>query len=136
MHFVSPLIVWMCYSDAVEYMATTRFCLAPYGAGWGIRLSALMVTGCIPVIIQDQVLQFLEDILPYEKFSLRVPKSQIPNIVKLLRAVSDEEQARLRLGMAEYWPWFVWGKNAGGRAYEGVLQSLGQKQRAQKTLMW
>jgi hypothetical protein len=31
---------------------SSRFCLAPSGYGWGIRLNYYMVTGCVPVIIQ------------------------------------------------------------------------------------
>jgi hypothetical protein len=31
---------------------SSKFCLAPSGYGWGIRLNYYMVTGCVPVIIQ------------------------------------------------------------------------------------
>lgn len=31
---------------------TSRFCLAPSGYGWGIRLNNYMLAGCVPVIIQ------------------------------------------------------------------------------------
>ncbi len=40
-----------------EELRRARFCLAPYGAGWGIRLSLSMAYGCVPVIIQDFVYQ-------------------------------------------------------------------------------
>ncbi len=35
-----------------EWMRQAKFCLAPYGHGWGIRLMKLIVAGCVPVIIQ------------------------------------------------------------------------------------
>ena len=35
-----------------EWMRQAKFCLAPYGYGWGIRLMKLIVAGCVPVIIQ------------------------------------------------------------------------------------
>ena len=38
--------------DWTSWQHSARFCLAPYGFGWGIRLSQMMVAGCVPVIIQ------------------------------------------------------------------------------------
>ncbi len=35
-----------------EWMKLAKFCLAPYGHGWGIRLSIVITAGCVPVIIQ------------------------------------------------------------------------------------
>jgi hypothetical protein len=35
-----------------EWMRQARFCLAPYGHGWGIRLSIVIASGCVPLIIQ------------------------------------------------------------------------------------
>jgi hypothetical protein len=40
---------------SVEYekqVANSKFCLAPYGHGWGIRLSRYMSLGCVPVLVQ------------------------------------------------------------------------------------
>jgi hypothetical protein len=108
-----------------------------------MRLSIAMAFGCIPVIIQDLVVQVrkrgsrgprihslsgfsngltapcllslshpcaqpLEDVLPYEEFSLRLSKSDIPHLADILRGVTEEEQARLRLGMAKWYQAFSW----------------------------
>jgi hypothetical protein len=35
----------------------SKFCMSPYGHGWGIRTSIYMASGCVPVIIQDHVFQ-------------------------------------------------------------------------------
>jgi hypothetical protein len=35
-----------------EWMRQAKFCLAPYGHGWGIRLMKVIVAGCVPVIVQ------------------------------------------------------------------------------------
>ena len=35
-----------------EMFLTSKFCIAPYGYGWGLRLAIAVVHGCIPVIIQ------------------------------------------------------------------------------------
>ncbi len=41
----------------MDQMQRAKFCLAPMGFGWGIRLAEAMVTGCVPVIVQDHVYQ-------------------------------------------------------------------------------
>jgi hypothetical protein len=51
-----------------------RFCLAPYGWGWGVRLSQIILAGCVPVIIQPHVFQPFEDLLDYSQFSVRLPR--------------------------------------------------------------
>ena len=40
--------------------------------GWGWRLSLAMLTQCVPVIIQPNVTQPFEELLPYDDFSLRL----------------------------------------------------------------
>jgi hypothetical protein len=67
----------------------SQFCLAPSGAGWGIRIIELVMDGCIPVIIQDNITQPYEDVLPYRKFSLRVAEADIERLPEILRAVSQ-----------------------------------------------
>ena len=48
----------------VEEMRKSIFCLAPAGHGWGNRIVYAMVSGCIPLIIQDGIHQPYDDILP------------------------------------------------------------------------
>ena len=40
--------------------------------------------------------------LPYDEFSIRLGKADIPHIEHLLRAVSPTRQRQLRLGMARH----------------------------------
>ncbi len=48
-----PIIIWEGGSNNyTQWQHSAKFCLAPYGFGWGIRLSIVMATGCVPVIIQ------------------------------------------------------------------------------------
>lgn len=61
-------------SNSVESIRTSKFCLAPYGHGWGVRLAQYITYGCVPVIVQQKVYQPLEDVLPYEDFALRLPR--------------------------------------------------------------
>lgn len=41
--------------------------------------------------------QFLEGVLPYERFSLRLPKCEIPQLDDVLRSISAAEVARLQV---------------------------------------
>jgi Exostosin family len=54
-----------------EELHNALFCFTPYGHGWGIRMIQTTSMGCIPVIVQDHVFQYYEDVLPYWKFSIR-----------------------------------------------------------------
>jgi len=108
----------------IQELQRSKFCMAPYGHGWGIRLQHAILHGCVPVIIQDHVHQPYEDVLPYEDFSIRVAKRELPHLIDILRAVSPEELHRLRRGMSKYYTSFIWQKEHGGQAYELTLQSL------------
>ena len=63
-----------------ESMRNSRFCLAPTGYGWGNRIIWAMLTGCVPVIISDGVMQPFEDVLPYDEFSVRVAEADIVRV--------------------------------------------------------
>ena len=88
-----------------------KFCLAPYGHGWGIRLLSAMANGCIPLIIQEHVFQPLEDVLPYEEFSVRLNNNDIPKIPEILRAITPDQLILLQKGVKTYWPAFIWHLN-------------------------
>jgi hypothetical protein len=47
--------------------------------------------------LQDDVQSFLESVLPYERFSLRLPKCEIPQLDRVLRSISTSEVARLQV---------------------------------------
>lgn len=55
---------------------------------------------------------------------MRLPMAQLPNIVALLRSFSEDDLARLRLGMAAHFRAFIWHREFGGRAYEWTLKAL------------
>ncbi|EFJ48508.1 acetylglucosaminyltransferase [Volvox carteri f. nagariensis] len=110
-----------------EYFAMIRaskFCIAPYGHGWGNRLVQAVHLGCVPVIIQDYVYQAFEDFLPYEDFSVRMRLADVPHMIDLLRSYSEADLARLRLGLARYYRAFIWEREYDGLAYEWTLAGL------------
>ena len=110
--------------DYEETLRKTKFCLAPYGHGWGIRIVSIMVTGCIPVIVQEHVFQPYEDILPYEEFSIRLNNDDIPMLPSILRSISPQQLAALQAGVAKYWPAFIWHSEYGGKAFEYAMLAL------------
>ncbi|GAX80858.1 hypothetical protein CEUSTIGMA_g8293.t1 [Chlamydomonas eustigma] len=107
-----------------ELYLTTKFCLAPHGAGFGIRLSMAVVHGCIPVVIQDHVFQPFEDIIPYEEMSVRIAKRDIPDLIPILRAITLDEQRQKRLKLAEHYRAFIWEPSHDGLAYNYTLKAL------------
>ncbi|MEW5298035.1 MAG: hypothetical protein WDW36_001199 [Sanguina aurantia] len=113
-----------------DKMHTSKFCFAPSGYGYGMRLSTAMLNGCIPVVIQDHIVQPFEGELHYHEFSVRLGHADIPNILPILRAISDAECAHLRLGMARHWKHFVWGPT--GAAYDTTIRAL----RRRASNMW
>ncbi|EFJ41257.1 acetylglucosaminyltransferase [Volvox carteri f. nagariensis] len=110
-----------------ELLQSSKFCIAPYGFGWGLRLIQAIEYGCIPLIIQDHVYQPFErpkDFLPYEEFSVRMGLVDIPYMIELLRSYTEAQLAQLRLGMAKYYQAFIWNREYGGLAYEWTLAGL------------
>jgi|LauGreDrversion2_5_1035112.scaffolds.fasta_scaffold43963_2 hypothetical protein len=77
-----------------------------------------------PTLLQDHVFQPFEDMIPYEEFSVRVAKRDIPNLISILRAITEEEQRKMRLRMAEYYRAFIWEPAHGGLAYNFTIDSL------------
>lgn len=57
------------------------------------------------------------DVLPFEEFSLRVPRRDLARLPLILDTISDSELARLRAGMAKYHRWgrlgWGWGSECG-----------------------
>ena len=43
------------HDEMRAHMHASLFCLAPTGSGWGVRLKFALLSGCIPVIIDDHV---------------------------------------------------------------------------------
>jgi hypothetical protein len=72
-----------------QNMAAATFCLGPTGAGWGRRVNLAMQFGCIPVIVQDNITQPYEDLLPYDNFAIRIPESEMESLPEMLRSIPD-----------------------------------------------
>eukprot|EP00899_Mesostigma_viride_P024481 jgi/Mesvir1/5217/Mv15346-RA.1 len=94
-------------------MERAVFCLAASGWGWGTRTYEAMVSGCIPVIIQDDgkrppVHVAFQNHLPWEEFSVRIWRRDIPRLESLLRGMSPTEVAAKQQALARVWTRMVW----------------------------
>jgi hypothetical protein len=58
--------------------------------------------------IQDNTSQAFEEVLPYDKFSMRLPSEDIPRLEAILRGVSEDRRAAMRRELACVWPRLVW----------------------------
>ncbi|KAL4449410.1 hypothetical protein ABPG77_007054 [Micractinium sp. CCAP 211/92] len=113
--------------DYEGQLRTSKFCLAAYGHGWGNRLLQAMLTGCVPVIVQDHIMQYFEDILPYEDFSMRLNNADLPQLREILRSVTDEEYRKLVGNVVRYHKAFTWNTEMGGQAFEYTILLLRRK---------
>ncbi|KAG2488215.1 hypothetical protein HYH03_013209 [Edaphochlamys debaryana] len=105
-------------------MERSKFCLAPTGYGWGSRITQAMMTGCVPVIVQDHMYQAFWDVIPYEEFSIRIPRANLHRIVELLDLVTPEQLIKLQEGVAKWHNAFHWFEDLGGLAYNYTVTSL------------
>jgi hypothetical protein len=91
------------------------FCLAFPGDGWSSRVLDAVVHGCIPVVVQDQSEMFFEGSfasaglpLDYANFSVRLLEKDLPDLVRVLRAVPQPEVLRMRKAVLWLRDYFVY----------------------------
>ncbi|KAL4451657.1 hypothetical protein ABPG75_007319 [Micractinium tetrahymenae] len=101
-------------------LSSSKFCLAPFGYGWGNRLVQAMLSGCVP----EHVFQPFEDVLAYETFSIRLTNSDLPRLREILRSVTSEQYHRLLGNVLRHRGAFAWDADKGGSAFEYMLLSL------------
>lgn len=110
--------------DYLERLKTSYFCLVAYGHGWAIRISLAMLSGCIPLIIQEGIVQPLADVLPYEEFSITLNNDDIPQIPNIIESLSQEELQFLQKGVVRYWHSFIHEKDLPDSAFTYTILSL------------
>ena len=91
----------------ISEMLNSTFCAVLPGNGWG-HIEAPVMMGCIPVIVQDQILSPWEDVLDFSQFALRVPRAQLPDLPDILRRVPEARIRQLQRGLARVWERFTY----------------------------
>lgn len=117
-----------------EDWASTQFCLAPLGVGWGVRLLWALEGGCVPLLASSQVANWFEDAVDYEGFSLRgLPKAAFTRqLPALLDAVPAKRRAALQGALWRYRELFLW-RGAGASAYNVTMHELCLRARRRRT---
>ena len=107
-----------------DRLRQAKFCLAPYGHGFGMRLVQAALAGCVPVIVQEHVVQAFEDVLPYETFSVRLSNDDLPRIREILRGVTPEQYRGMLHALGAHRGAFFWQPDMGGKAFDYTIASL------------
>lgn len=107
--------------DYARDYASSKFCLAAPGGGWGKRGIVSAMYGCIPVIATDMLYEAFEPELNWRHFGVKVAQRDIPKLGPLLDGFSEEElrekQSRVRCAAQH----FHWSGNIGG-----IMQETGE----------
>ncbi|EFN51266.1 hypothetical protein CHLNCDRAFT_141180 [Chlorella variabilis] len=122
--------------DYVKRLRASKFCPAVFGYGFGMRLLTCVFSGSVPLVIQERVAQPLEDLLPYETFSLRLNNGHLPDLPRILRSITDQQYQRLVQGLVRYRDAFHWEPAAGGKAFEYTIASLRRRHLNFKSLYY
>mmetsp|Transcript_40415 Transcript_40415/g.94323 ORF Transcript_40415/g.94323 Transcript_40415/m.94323 type:complete len:583 (-) Transcript_40415:14-1762(-) len=107
----------------------SKWCLAPTGVGWGVRLVWAVAAGCIPILASSEVSAWFDDVLPYDSFALRaLPKEALPALPALLGRFNASAMAAMHAALLRVRRLFLW--PPAGLAYELVMQRLCERARA------
>eukprot|EP00899_Mesostigma_viride_P017710 jgi/Mesvir1/25940/Mv20934-RA.1 len=134
-------------SEYYPKLRSSRFCMDTAGHGFSVRILDYMASGCIPVIIRDDILWPYEsyelggdgtenwqqdsaqgrwDDLPrvhYPEFSISIRKKGIPALLSMLRGISSDRLRQLQEGVQRVHKAFLWDEEY-GLAYNYTLTVL------------
>ena len=91
----------------MQELRNATFCAVFPGNGWG-HLEAPIIMGCIPVVVQDEILVPWENVLDFGSFGLRIPRAQLPRLPQILRAIPEERVRQLQRGLVAVWERFTY----------------------------
>ena len=111
----------------------SKFCLAPLGVGWGVRLTWALGGGCIPILASSQVSAWFDDAIDYSSFSIRgYPKESLKDLHTMLAAIPTEQLQRMHENVVKHRRLFLWGSSIGGFAYNVTMHELCWRARYRK----
>ena len=93
--------------DYIADLQRSIFCVVLPGNGWG-HIEEPVIHGCIPVIIMPDIHVQLEGVLNMSAFSVRIPRADLPRIVKILQAIPPATIQAMQAEMAKIWERFTY----------------------------
>jgi len=88
--------------DYADLLANSTFGLVVEGVGpHSYRLAEILLAGNIPVFVVDDFIPPIEDIIDWSTFSIFASPQDINNLPTMLRSISAERIAEMRLAAAE-----------------------------------
>lgn len=91
----------------LEEILRSKFCGVFPGNGWG-HIETPILLGCIPVIVQDDILVPFENVLNFSRFAIRLPRAKLPQLPQILRAIPESRVAELQRGLSLVWERFTY----------------------------
>ncbi|KAG1673542.1 hypothetical protein FOA52_003842 [Chlamydomonas sp. UWO 241] len=123
-HHPEVKIFFSMVDDYWQQVASSIFCLAPAGWGWGARVKGAITSGCIPVIIQEGIKVDWEDDLPMHEFAVRMPFMTIHRLPEILhRFKKTGKVEKMQKNLECVWRLYWWSRPH-GRAFEMTMCTL------------
>ena len=117
-------------SNYAEIMGRSRFCLAMRGiTPWTIHLYVAMFSGCIPIVISDDLVYPFTDQVDFESFVIRFPEDGDPlELHTLLSNMSLEDLTERQMAMSKSACWFdYWNTDDHCNAMNAIFAALAKK---------
>mmetsp|Transcript_26210 Transcript_26210/g.49800 ORF Transcript_26210/g.49800 Transcript_26210/m.49800 type:complete len:577 (-) Transcript_26210:333-2063(-) len=127
-----------CYRDT---MRRSLFCLCPRGwSPWTLRAYQAMMSGCIPVVLADEIEFPYESVLDWRALTVKIAEVDAEKTYAILKAIPEDAVKRKQEAIARVWRMVTWQTpTAPGDAFHAVLRELGRKRRnfkASTNTMW
>ncbi|KAJ8748166.1 hypothetical protein K2173_000574 [Erythroxylum novogranatense] len=83
--------------DYNEMMKKSKFCICPSGHEVASpRVVEAIYVECVPVLISQHYIIPFSDVLNWDSFSIQVSLSDLPNLKKILMAITQDEYLRMK----------------------------------------
>ncbi|KVH93884.1 Exostosin-like protein [Cynara cardunculus var. scolymus] len=93
----------------IEHMKSSKYCICPKGYEVNSpRVVESIFYECVPVIISDNFVPPFFEVLDWEAFSVIVAEKDIPELKKILAAITDERYRELQNGVKKVQKHFLW----------------------------
>eukprot|EP00899_Mesostigma_viride_P005380 jgi/Mesvir1/14843/Mv05465-RA.1 len=111
-----------------EHHLSSLFCLAP-PSRTGTACAALSVAalmGCIPVIVADKWALPFEELLPWDRFSVRIPEGQLGTLVATLKGIQSNATrvAEMQAELACASQLLLWSSLVGSSGETGIYDGF------------